>query len=177
MQSQQLTTPDVVMPNKKPLRRPPTRSKALLLPMPSDRASDLILRSRIFLERARNGDIDRGLINHLAQVCIISGYVARTGHGRLPPEAFELVEQQLARLLLDFDATGTWSKPSARLLEGLTDVINEYDRTLGTVRLEIVAKASDHLDRLMEIAASGEPHTLGNQPPASTSPDGAQVCA
>jgi hypothetical protein len=177
MPSQQPATPDAVMPNKKPLHRPPTRSKAFLLPMPRDRASDLILHSRLFLERARSGDIDRGLINHLAQVCLISEYVARAGHGRLPPESFEMVEQQLAQLLLDFDATGTWSKPSARLLEGLTDVINEYDRMLGTVRLEIVAKASDHLDRVMEIAASGEPHTLGNQPPASTFPDGAQVCA
>lgn len=49
---------------------------------------DLILRTRLFLERAHRGEIERGVINHLAQVCIIGGYIARAGHGRIPHERF-----------------------------------------------------------------------------------------
>ncbi|MFC0696233.1 hypothetical protein [Paraburkholderia humisilvae] len=126
--------------------------------MPRNQASDLILRTRLFLERIRSGHIERGLVNHLAQVCIISGFVARAGHGRLGAETFDAVEQQLARLLLDFDETGRWGDVSDLLLDGLTQMVNEYDRMLGTIRLEILAKASDHLDRLVAISANAEPH-------------------
>jgi hypothetical protein len=146
------------MPDTKPSRLPTARSKALLLPMPRDRATDLV-RTRLYLERVRNGDVHRGLINHLAQVCIISGFVAQAGHGRLETETFDMVEQHLAQLLLDFDETGTWNDVSGPLLDDLTRVVNEYDRMLGTVRLEILARASDHLDRLMAIAANGNPHS------------------
>jgi hypothetical protein len=127
--------------------------------MPRDRASDLILRTRLLLERVRNGHVDRGLINHLAQVCVISGFVARDGHGRLGVETFDVVEQQLARLLFDYDETGTWSDVPGALLVDLTQVVNEYDRMLSTVRLEILVKASDHLDRLMAGAEGRDSHS------------------
>jgi hypothetical protein len=125
----------------------------MLLPMARDRASDLILRTRLFLERALNGDIDRGLINHFAQVCILSRYVARAGYARLPAEQFDAVETELAQALIDFDKTGIWGALPDRLLAGLKSVVNEYDRMLGVVRLEIFAKASDYLDHLMLRAA------------------------
>lgn len=128
--------------------------------MRRDRALDLILRTRLSLERLRAGDLDRGLINHLAQICIISGYVARTGRGGLAPETCDLVEQQLTQLLLDFEASGTWSAPSDPLRDGVTDVVNAYDRMLTTVRVEILAKASDHLNRLKAIAANEEPRPV-----------------
>jgi hypothetical protein len=117
--------------------------------MGRDRASDLILRTRLFLERALRGDIDRGLINHFAQVCILSRYVARTGYARLPAEQFDAVETELAQALIDFDKTGIWRALPDRLLADLKGVVNEYDRMLGAVRLEIFVKASDYLDQLM----------------------------
>jgi hypothetical protein len=40
------------MSNRLPSRLPAERSKALLLPIGRDRASDLILRTRLFMERA-----------------------------------------------------------------------------------------------------------------------------
>jgi hypothetical protein len=130
--------------------------------MPRDRASDLILRTRLFLERIRSGHVERGLINHLAQVCLISGFITRAGHGRLGTETFDAVEQQLAQLLLGFDETGVWGDLPGPLLDGLTQVVNEYDHMLATVRLEILAAASNHLDRLMAISAKEEPDSRGS---------------
>jgi hypothetical protein len=124
--------------------------------MSREKASDLILRSRLKLERIRCGHIDHGLINHMAQVCIISSYIASTGHGRIPQARFDMVEQALGQTLIDFDLTGTWHEPNAVLLEGLTDVVNEYDRMLCTVRLELFAKASHYLDRMMITTATEE---------------------
>ncbi|MFP3709999.1 hypothetical protein SB783_38980 [Paraburkholderia sp. SIMBA_009] len=144
------------MSNRSPARRPAGHSKALQLPMARHRASELILRTRLMLERARHSDIDQGLINHLAQVCIISGHIARAGHGLIPPARFDWVEQELAQTLLAFHESGAYGALPAPLLDGLTEVVNEYDRMLGTVRLELFAKASDYLDQLMTIAASGK---------------------
>ncbi len=135
----------------------------MLLPMGRDRASDLILRTRLFLERALRGDIDRGLINHFAQVCILSRYVACAGYARLPTEHFDVVETELAQTLIDFDRTGIWAELSDRLLADLRSVVNEYDRMLAVVRLEIFAKASDYLDHLM-VRATDE--TTGHTGPA-----------
>ena len=166
------------MRNRKLSRLPAGRSKAFLLPMARDRASDLILKTRLFLERARRGEIERGVINHLAQVCILSGHIARAGHGRLPPEQFDRVEQALMQTLLEFDESGASGSLSASLLGGLTDVVNEYDRMLGAVRLELFAKASDYLDHLVAVAASGkagDPRDLLNPATVdSTAPAAAQ---
>ncbi|WP_321955333.1 hypothetical protein [Paraburkholderia bannensis] len=142
------------MPNKPPSRLPAGHSKAMLLPMGRDRASDLILRTRLLLERALRGDIDRGLINHFAQVCILTGYVARAGYAKLPPGHVDAVEVELAQALIDFDETGVWGGLSDKLIAGLRDVVNEYDRMLGAVRLEVFAKASDYLDHLMARVAN-----------------------
>lgn len=146
------------MPNRKPSRRTPGPSKALLLPMARDKATDLILRTRLVLERIRRRDIDRGAINHMAQICILSGYIARAGHGRISPDRIEEVEQHLAQALLAFNRTGEIDGFSAALVESLTVVVNEYDRMLRNVRLELFAKASDYLDRLIALAAN-EPVT------------------
>jgi hypothetical protein len=125
--------------------------------MARDKASDLVLRSRLVLERVRSGYIDRNLANHLAQVSILSRFVTRNGHGELPAEAFDAIEAQLARLVLDFDQTGQWATLSESLLSDLTAIVNEYDRILGTVRLELLAKASAHLHRLMNRVAGTAP--------------------
>ncbi len=126
----------------------------MLLPMGHDRASNLILRTRLFLERALRGDVDRGLINHFAQVCILTRYVARAGYARLPTEHFDAVEAELAQALNDFHTTGNWGELSDRLLAGLRSVVNEYDRMLGAVRLEIFVNADSILPRLSAIRRS-----------------------
>ncbi|WP_321969053.1 hypothetical protein [Paraburkholderia tropica] len=141
------------MPNRKPSRLPSGRPKALLLPMARDKASDLILRTRLVLERIRRRDIDRGAINHMAQICILSGYIARAGYGRVCPDRIEEVEQHLAHALLAFDGSDEIDGFSAALVEALTEVVNEYDHMLATVRLELFAKASDYLDHLLALAA------------------------
>jgi hypothetical protein len=66
--------------------------------------------------------------------------------------------------LIDFDKTGIWGALPHRLIAGLKGVVNEYDRMLGAVRLEIFAKASDYLDHLMIRAAD---ETSGHTGPAA----------
>ncbi|CAB3774628.1 hypothetical protein [Paraburkholderia humisilvae] len=166
------------MPDTKPIRLSAVHSKALLLPMPRQRASDLILRTRLFLERIRSGHVERMLINHLAQVCIIGGLVTRAGHGRLETQTFDTLQRQLVELLLEFDETGVWRELPDALIDGLTRVVNEYDRMLATVRLEVLARASDHLDRLLAIPTTEEPDSGGNGTvPASTRTGATRVTA
>jgi hypothetical protein len=140
--------------NYRSMRQPSAgaHAKSLFLPMPRKEASDLALRARIALERLRNGEADRSLINLVSQVAIIAGFVTRAGHGKLDIADIEHVERELGAVLVEADHTGTWNISEA-LIEGLTAVINEYDRQLCVTRMEIVARASDHLGKLVDLAA------------------------
>lgn len=120
--------------------------------MPRKEASDLVLRVRIALERLRNGEADRSLINLVSQVTLIASFITQAGHGKLEIEVIEAVQHALEDILLVADNTGTWNIPET-LIDGLTAVINEYDRQICVTRMEIVVRASDHLDRLAYRAA------------------------
>ncbi|MFT0172075.1 hypothetical protein ACLKMY_24210 [Paraburkholderia mimosarum] len=135
-------------------RRPSAgaHARSLFLPMPRRQSSDLALRARIALERLRNGEADRSLINLVSQVTIIAGFITRAGHGKLDIADIERVERELGAVLVEADRTGTWDVPE-RLIEGLTAVINEYDRQLCVTRMEVIARASDHLGKLVNLAA------------------------
>lgn len=111
-----------------------------------------MLRARIALERLRNGEADRSLINLVMQVTLIASFITRAGHGKLNIEVLENVRRGLEDILVEADATGTWNVPEA-LVNGLTAVINEYDRQICVTRMEILVRASDHLERLVHQAA------------------------
>ncbi|WP_233889940.1 hypothetical protein [Paraburkholderia flagellata] len=119
--------------------------------MPRSEASDLALRARIALERLRNGEADRSLINLVSQVVIIASFITRAGHGKLDIGEMERVEHGLEEVLNEADRTGVWKVPEA-LIDGLTTVVNEYDRQLCVTRMEIVVRASDHLGKLVDLA-------------------------
>ncbi|TAM08242.1 MAG: hypothetical protein EPN70_00835 [Paraburkholderia sp.] len=120
--------------------------------MPRKEASDLVLRARIALERLRSGEADHSLVNLLSQVLVITSFITRAGHGKLAIEDIERVERGLGEVVVAADRGGTWNVPGS-LIEALTAVVNEYDRQLCTTRMEIVARASEHLDRLVVLAA------------------------
>ncbi|MGF6658502.1 hypothetical protein QF000_000146 [Paraburkholderia atlantica] len=121
--------------------------KALLLPMPRKQASDLVLRARIALERLRNGERDRPLINVVLQVTIITSFITRAGHGKLDIEFLENVKRGLEDIIVEADNSGRWSVPR-ELIDDLTAVINEYDRQICVTRMEIIVRASNYLDKL-----------------------------
>ncbi|MEQ0777837.1 hypothetical protein ABLT15_36615, partial [Paraburkholderia tropica] len=102
-------------------------------------------------------DIDRHLMTHLAHVCLVTGFIAEDGYCMLSQQVIEEAGRGLGRLLLDFDQTGQWPEYTPELLDGLTTIVNEYDRILATVRLEVVFRASDHLERLKTVAACTKP--------------------
>jgi len=120
--------------------------------MPRRQSSDLALRARIALERLRNGEVDRPLINLLSQVAIIASFITRAGHGQLDIGEIERAERGLGELLEEADRTGVWNVPDS-LLKGLIAVVNEYDRQLSVTRMEILVRASDHLGKLVDRAA------------------------
>jgi hypothetical protein len=120
--------------------------------MPRSESSDLVLRARIALERLRNGEADRPLINLVLQVAIIAGFITRAGHGKLDIGEIVRVERDLGDVVNEADRTGIWSVPGS-LIESLTAVINEYDRQLCVTRMEIIVRASDHLGKLVGLVA------------------------
>jgi hypothetical protein len=145
------------MPNKKnsrSTRRPVAgaHAKSLFLPMPRSESTDLALRARIALERLRSGEADRALVNLVSQVVIIASFITRAGHGQLDIAEIERVERGLGEVLGEADRSGVWNV-SESLIAGLTAVINEYDRQLCVTRMEIVVRASDHLGKLVDLAA------------------------
>ncbi len=115
--------------------------------MPCEESSDLALRARIALERLRSGEADRSLVNLLSQI-IITSFITRAGHGQLDIAEIEPVERRLGEVLSQADRTGVWNVPES-LTDGLTAVVNEYDRVLSVTRMEIVLKASDYLGKLV----------------------------
>jgi hypothetical protein len=140
-------------------------TKALFLPMPSKEASDLALRARIALERLRNGEADRLLINLVSQIVIIVSFITRAGHGKLDIGNIEHVERNLGEVVLEADRTGAWTIPRS-LIEDLIAVVNEYDRQLCVTRMEIVARASDHLGKLVDRATHDTRSTDSDLPVA-----------
>lgn len=120
--------------------------------MPRKESSDLALRARIALERLRNGEADRSLVNLLSQVAIITSFITRAGHGQLDIAEIECVERGLGEVINQADRTGLWNVPES-LIDGLTVAVNEYDRMLSVTRMEIVARASDHLGKLVRMVA------------------------
>lgn len=140
------------------LRQPSSRalSKALLLPMSRSEATNLALRTRIALERLRNGEAGRALLKHMSQIVVITGYITRAGFGRLDLGDIDRVEHNLGEVLFEADRMGEWNLPDS-LISELTTVVNEYDRQLATTRVEIVARASEHLERRLLLAASQRP--------------------
>lgn len=147
------------------LRQPTSRvlSKALLLPMSRSEASNLALRTRIALERLRNGEVGRSLFNHMSQIVLITGYITRAGFGRLDIHDIDRVGQNLGEVLFEADRTGKWSIPDS-LISELTTVVNEYDYQLAVTRVEIVARASEHLERLLLLAACQPPAAANGVP-------------
>jgi len=145
------------MSSNKPrsLRQPSSRalSKALFLPMSQRDASSLALRTRIVLERLRNGEAGRSLVNHMSQIVLITGYITRAGFGRLDIQDIDRIEHNLGKVLVEADRTGEWNIADS-LISELTTVVNEYDRQLATTRVEIIARASEQLERHMMLAAT-----------------------
>ncbi|WP_321856724.1 hypothetical protein [Paraburkholderia tropica] len=145
------------MPKKKSARHTAARAKALLLPMPRQRAAGFVLRARLALERLRNGEVDRPLVNQLGLTCMITGFITEAGYGTLRQTEIEQAQHGLAQLLLGYGQMQQWPDASPELIDELTAVVNEYDRMLATVRLEIIAQATEHVDRLMAIVAAAPP--------------------
>ncbi|CAG9252274.1 conserved hypothetical protein [Paraburkholderia unamae] len=147
------------------LRQPASRalSKALLLPMSRSKASSLALRTRIALERLRNGEAGRSLINHMAQIVFITGYITRAGFGRLDIHDIDRIEQRLDEVLVAADRTEEWNIPDL-LISELTTLVNEYDHQLATTRVEIIARASEHLERCMMLATRQTPVAADGAP-------------
>jgi hypothetical protein len=131
--------------------------------MPRKEASDLALRARIAVERLRNGEADRTLLNLVSQVIIVAGFITRTGHGKLDIESIERVERSLGEVLVEADRTGAWTIPPS-LIEDLIAVVNEYDRQLCVTRMEVVVRASDHLGKLVDRAAHDMRSANGHLP-------------
>lgn len=95
--------------------------------------------------------VDEGPLSLERRVDVALGRPVATGpagHGKLEIGEIERVERGLAEVLNEADRTSAWNVPEW-LIDGLTAVVNEYDRQLCFTRMEIVLRASDYLGKLV----------------------------
>ncbi|QGZ64587.1 hypothetical protein [Paraburkholderia acidisoli] len=125
-------------------------SKAMLSPMPRDEVDRTVLFTRIGLQRLRNGERVRGLVDQIAEVVVFTTLVTKAGYGTLTPSFLKSVEDRLIDVLFDAAASAE-SNVAPSLLEDATVVVNEYDRLLQTTRLEVVVQAFNGLKRRVHV--------------------------
>lgn len=114
--------------------------------MPAMEAVQLVLRTRVVLERVRAGESERALIGHLLEITAITGFITQAGYGKLDVALVHDVRRDLAHVLACFDEAGRRGIDDS-LIDRITSVVNEYDRMVGAVRLEVLMRACDHLER------------------------------
>lgn len=129
------------------------RSKAMLLPIPRAESANLVLRTRIALERLRGGEVSSELVHQLSQVALLTNLITEAGHGLLDINFLERVGDGLAGVLLEADRSGTWQISESMIVD-LATVVNEYDRLLTQTRLSEIARASERLEQLIRVNAS-----------------------
>jgi hypothetical protein len=135
-------------PGSKRLSTTSRHKKALFLPLDAASANELSLQFRLALESTRLGHADKGSINRLASVVLLTKFLTAAGHGRLDSMFLARVEEEVSDLLGRGRETGDWRCPD-ELAEALTVIVNEHDRQLRQTRLRDVVDASERLDKLI----------------------------
>lgn len=125
------------------------RQKALFLPMPRDAADKMMLRVRLALELVRAGQADLSLANCVAQALVLTGFITEAGHGLLDTAFIGSATKSLGVVLTTGTETGVWQFPP-QLVDDLTIIVNEHDRQLREIRLDVIADASDRLELLFK---------------------------
>ena len=122
-------------------------SKMQLLPMPRPEADRLSLHAHCALQALRDGHGWMAGTQSLAEVLILTAYVAEAGYGQITREAWLQSESAINAAFAEGQATGVWKLDDASC-EQLAGVVCVHDVQLHNTPLGILAAASERLERL-----------------------------
>jgi hypothetical protein len=122
-------------------------SKMLLLPMPRSEADTLSLHAHCALQALRDGTGWMAGTQSLAEILILTAYVAEAGYGQISREAWLQSEIALNAGFAQGQATGAWKLDHASC-EQLASVVCVHDAQLHNAPLGVLAAASERLERL-----------------------------
>jgi len=124
-------------------------NKKLHLPLDHALADRLCLRFRLALEAAIQGRADLTTTQCLLEVTLLTSFVGEDGFSLIDEQITDDAETALYQSLER--ATNTRNIVlNAKTLENLTIIVNEHDRQLRELRLEVLLKASARLERLIQ---------------------------
>ena len=118
-----------------------------LLPMPRTEADTLSLHAHCALQALRDGHGWMAGTQSLAEVLILTAYVAEAGYGQITREAWLQSELAINGAFAEGQATGVWKLDDASC-EQLAGVVCVHDAQLHNTPLGILAAASERLERL-----------------------------
>ncbi len=139
-------------------------SKSLLLPLPRRTADTMSLQCRLALENVRCQRATRADAICMAQVLLLTVYLAEDGFCRLDLSSLRELERDLLALLDQGSSTDEWNF-AHHLIEPMTRVVNEHDRHLREVRLSAMLAAKDRLERVVAAAPRTLAAVTGEQGP------------
>jgi len=122
-------------------------SKMQLLPMPRSEADTLSLHAHCALQALRDGTGWMAGTQSLAEVLILTAYVAEAGYGQITREAWVQSEIAINAAFAQGHATGVWKLDDASC-EQIASVVCVHDAQLHTAPLGVLATASERLERL-----------------------------
>ena len=122
-------------------------SKMQLLPMPRSEADTLSLHAHCALQALRDGTGWMAGTQSLAEVLILTAYVAEAGYGQITREAWLESESAINAAFAQGHATGVW-KLDEESCEQLASVVCVHDAQLHSAPLGVLAAASERLERL-----------------------------
>ena len=122
-------------------------SKMQFLPMPRTDADTLSLHAHCALQALRDGAGWMAGTQSLAEILILTAYVAEAGYGQISREAWLQGEIALNAGFAQGQATGVWKLDDASC-EQLASVVCVHDAQLHNAPLGVLAAASERLERL-----------------------------
>ena len=131
-------------------------SKMQLLPMPRSEADTLSLHAHCALQALRDGTGWMAGTQSLAEVLILTAYVAEAGYGQITREAWLESESAINAAFAQGHATGVW-KLDEESCEQLARVVCVHDAQLHNAPLGALGAASERLERLKSGAADPMP--------------------
>lgn len=116
-------------------------------------ADQVSLRFHMAFEAIRQGRADGPSLQCMAQVALLTSFITDAGYGQLDEAVLAACEDGLRRLVNTAPAHDEL-KFDEDLLSNLALVINEHDRQLREVRLQVLVEASELLEKRLATAAS-----------------------
>jgi hypothetical protein len=121
-------------------------SKAQLLPIPREVASELALQAHLSLEALRAGATDIRPAQHVTEAMFLAKFLADAGHGEFSDEELASADLTMAAVFDAAHASGLWMLPASEF-EKLAAIVSLYDCQLKRATLAALTMAGERLEQ------------------------------